>query len=159
MREYVHQRRRHVAGPDHEVVDFEEYTQLYKTSWSEPTLRWLLSTVSNSMIFDDHDVHDDWNTSLGWRRRMEQVPWWHERMVAAFMSYWIYQHAGNLDPQALADEGLLDRLQLHRGDAAPLLYEFAEQAHLHPEVRRWSYRRDLGHTRLLVIDSRAGAGP
>jgi PhoD-like phosphatase len=156
MREYVHRRRRHVPGPYNEVVDFEEYTQLYKTSWSEPTLRWLLSTVSNSMIFDDHDVHDDWNTSLAWRQRMEQRPWWHERMVAAFMSYWIYQHAGNLDPQALADEGLLDRLQLHRGDAAPLLHEFAEQAHLHPEVRRWSYRRDLGHTRLLVIDSRAG---
>jgi hypothetical protein len=156
MREYVHQRRRRVPGPENEVVDFEEFTQLYKTSWSEPTLRWLLSTVSNSMIFDDHDVHDDWNTSLAWRRRMEQVPWWHERMVSAFMSYWIYQHAGNLDPQALADEGLLDRLQLHQGDAAPVLREFAEQAHHHPEVRRWSYRRDLGRTRLLVIDSRAG---
>jgi hypothetical protein len=39
MHEYVHQRRRHLAGPENEVVDFEEYTQLYKTSWSEPTLR------------------------------------------------------------------------------------------------------------------------
>jgi hypothetical protein len=156
MHQYVHERRRHLPGPDDEVVNFEEYTQLYKASWSEPTLRWLLSTVSNSMVFDDHDVHDDWNTSLAWRQGMERLPWWHERMLAAFMSYWIYQHAGNLDPQALADEGLLDRLQRHRGDAAPVLHEFAEQAHLHPEVRRWSYRRDLCRTRLLVVDSRAG---
>ena len=27
------------------------------------TVRWLLSTVPTSMIFDDHDVRDDWNTS------------------------------------------------------------------------------------------------
>ena len=156
MHGYMQQRRRQIAGPDDEVVDFEEYTQLYRNSWCEPTLRWLLSTVPSCMIFDDHDVHDDWNTSYVWREQMQRRPWWHGRMLAAFMSYWIYQHAGNLDPQALAEEGLLERLQLHTGDASPLLHEFAEQAHLHPELRRWSYRRDLGNTRLLVVDSRAG---
>ena len=30
---------------------------------ASPTIRWLLSTLPSSMIFDDHDVRDDWNTS------------------------------------------------------------------------------------------------
>ena len=36
-------------------------------SWSDPEVRWLLSTVPTVMIFDDHDVHDDWNASRAWR--------------------------------------------------------------------------------------------
>ena len=27
---------------------------------------------------------------------MRSKPWWEERIVGAFMSYWIYQHLGNL---------------------------------------------------------------
>ena len=49
--------------PGEEVADFEEYTRLYRESWSDPDIRWLLSTVPSTMIFDDHDVHDDWNIS------------------------------------------------------------------------------------------------
>ena len=37
--------------------------RLYRESWGEPVIRWLLSTVPSAMIFDDHDVHDDWNIS------------------------------------------------------------------------------------------------
>ena len=32
--------------PGEEVADFEEYTRLYRESWSDPAIRWLLSTVS-----------------------------------------------------------------------------------------------------------------
>ena len=67
VREFIEERRAETAGPDSapldEVADFEEYTRLYWEAWSEPVIRWLLSTVSTSMIFDDHDVHDDWNIS------------------------------------------------------------------------------------------------
>ena len=35
-----------------------------------PTIRWLFSTVSTAMIFDDHDVHDDWNISAAWLEEM-----------------------------------------------------------------------------------------
>ena len=54
--------------PGERVLDFEEYTELYRESWGDPTIRWLLSTVSTAMIFDDHDVHDDWNISAGLAR-------------------------------------------------------------------------------------------
>ena len=32
------------SRPGSACVDFEEYTQLYRESWSDPTIRWLLST-------------------------------------------------------------------------------------------------------------------
>ena len=59
------------------------------------------------MIFDDHDVHDDWNISDAWVREMRATSWWDERIEGAFMSYWLYQHIGNLAPPELAGEPLL----------------------------------------------------
>ena len=60
-------RRDITSGPGAQVADFEEYTWLYQESWQDPEVRWLLSTVPSAMIFDDHDVHDDWNTILAGR--------------------------------------------------------------------------------------------
>ena len=51
------------GAPLSDVADFEEYCHLYWEAWRTPLMRWLLSTVPTTMIFDDHDVHDDWNTS------------------------------------------------------------------------------------------------
>src|SRR6266540_2838310 len=91
--------RRGLAKPPHgQVADFEEYTWLYHESWSDPEVRWLLSTVPSAMIFDDHDVHDDWNTSRSWRQDIQATSWWAERITGGLMSYWIYQHLGNLAP-------------------------------------------------------------
>lgn len=145
--------------PGAQVRDFEEFTSLYTESWSDPQVRWLLSTVPTSMIFDDHDVHDDWNTSQSWREEVEATPWWENRIVGALSSYWIYQHLGNLSPAALADDELYQRIRAHRGDAESLLREFASAADEEADGAKgaqWSYRRDLGSTRLLVIDSRCG---
>jgi hypothetical protein len=154
--DFVQRRRQDVPGPAGEVVDFEEFARLYADAWSEPSLRWLLSTVPSMMMFDDHDVHDDWNTSLAWRLERDRLPWWRDRMVAALMTYWIYQHLGNLDLAVLAEEGVLDRLERGPDDATAVLRQFAERAHTDPEAVRWSCRRDLGGARLLVADSRAG---
>jgi hypothetical protein len=141
--------------PGEEVADFEEYTRLYLDAWSDPVVRWLLSTVSSAMIFDDHDVHDDWNTSDAWVAEMRGKPWWHERIVGGFMSYWLYQHLGNLSPAELADDEVFGRIS-DGEPAEPLLRELAERADREVGSVRWSYFRDLGSTRLVVIDSRAG---
>ena len=49
-------------------MDYEEYSWLYEESWSDPLIRWLMSTVSVSMQWDDHDMSDDWNISRSWLR-------------------------------------------------------------------------------------------
>lgn len=110
------------------------------------------------MIFDDHDVLDDWNTSAAWREDMRATTWWEERITGAFMSYWIYQHLGNLAPSDLAADPMY-QVVLAEPDPEPALRGFARRADREadggPGVQ-WSYRRDFGPIRLLVIDSRAG---
>ena len=80
---FIETRRDPSEPPGERVVDFEDYTQLYLESWSEPAIRWLLSTVSTAMIFDDHDVHDDWNISQAWLEEMREHEWWNEHIKAA----------------------------------------------------------------------------
>ncbi|MDQ3890227.1 MAG: alkaline phosphatase family protein, partial [Actinomycetota bacterium] len=54
--EFIRSRRNVDEPPGEEVADFEEYTRLYWEAWGDPVIRWVLSTVSTAMIFDDHDV-------------------------------------------------------------------------------------------------------
>ena len=153
--EFIRSRRDTDQPPGEEVADFHEYTHLYLDSWGEPSIRWLLSTVPSAMIFDDHDVNDDWNTSADWVEKIRAKPWWNQRVTSGLMSYWIYQHLGNLSPEELAESELLKRVE-ESGDAGPLLREFAHRADRNPEEARWSFHRDFGKTRLVVVDSRAG---
>ena len=155
-REFSLTRRHTGEPPGEEVADFEEYAHLYCESWSDPVIRWFFSTVSTAMIWDDHDVHDDWNTSRDWVHEMRQKHWWNERIVAAFMTYWLYQHWGNLSPRELEHDTVYKSVCEAEGDAGPLLREFAFKADREVEGTRWSYCRDIGHTRLVVMDSRAG---
>jgi hypothetical protein len=152
---FIETRRDPREPPGDRALDFEEYTQLYRESWSELPIRWLLSTVSTAMIFDDHDVHDDWNISASWLEEMHETEWWEEHIVGALMSYWVYQHLGNLAPEAHRDDELLRRVK-EADDGAEVLREFAARADRDISGTRWSYCRDLGRTRLIVIDSRAG---
>ncbi len=154
-RDFIRSRRDPEKPPGETVADFEEYTRLYRDSWQDPAVRWLLSTVPTAMIFDDHDVNDDWNTSETWVRQMRDEPWWEERIVGAFMSYWIYQHLGNLSPEELERDGLFRQVQRAK-DPSRILREFAYRADREVGASRWSFHRDFGKVRLIVMDSRAG---
>ncbi|GAB4585056.1 alkaline phosphatase D family protein [Nocardia sp. IFM 10818] len=151
--------RRAGEEPEDEVVSFREYAELYHESWSDPEIRWLMSNVPTSMIFDDHDIRDDWNTSRAWRRQMAGKPWWRRRIRAGLASYWVYQHIGNLDPAELRNNSLFREVTESEKDVQDLLEDFAEQADQEVDGRkptRWSYRRDFGRIRLLVMDTRSG---
>jgi phosphodiesterase/alkaline phosphatase D-like protein len=152
-------RDRHPDWPDDEIVGFDEYVGLYDDSWKDPEVRWLLSSVPTAMIFDDHDVRDDWNTSASWRAEMNAKPWWRTRIRSALASYWVYQHIGNLSPDELASDPDYRKVTEHDGDAWPLLVEIADRADAETDGAkdvRFSFRWDLGHSRLLMIDSRNG---
>src|SRR5918911_1424574 len=102
--EFIRSRRDTNKPPGEEVADFEEYTRLYWDSWKDPTIRWILSTVPSAMIFDDHEVSDDWNISDAW----------------------------------------------------PLLREFFYRVHRTSRGTRWSFHRNFGNVRLIMMDSRGG---
>jgi hypothetical protein len=155
-REYIRSRRGTEGEPGEEVADFEEYTHLYRESWGEESIRWLLSTVPSAMIFDDHDIHDDWNTSISWLEEMRAKSWWDRRITGGLVSYWIYQSLGNFSPREVKERGILERV-LSEPDAGPMLHEWAREVDWGSEGRRWSHSRQFGSTaRLIMLDSREG---
>ncbi|WP_314172476.1 alkaline phosphatase D family protein [Streptomyces winkii] len=154
VREKLAARRDVSKAPWSQVADFDEYTLLYDESWTDPEVRWLLSTVPSCMIFDDHDVIDDWNTSESWRTEMRATGWWRERILSGLASYWVYQHLGNLSPGELAEDPVFAAVR-EAGDGTEVLREFAEHADTQPDAVRWSYRRDFGRVRMLMVDTRA----
>jgi PhoD-like phosphatase len=154
-RQKIKRRRGTATPPGDEVTDFEEYTWLYQESWEEPLIRWLFSNVSLSMLWDDHDMSDDWNISRSWLEEMREKSWWHRRAVGCLTSYWIYQHIGNLSPRELGEDGLYGRVRGNQ-KAEEVLFPWAHEIQAVGSGTRWSYCRDFGRTRAIFIDSRAG---
>ena len=140
-----------------EICDFEEYSWLYHESWRDPDVRWLLSTVPSCMILDDHDLRDDWNSSYAWRREMTAQPWWPDRVIGAFASYFVYQHLGNLAPDELESNDVYLALRAADSDTERerVLSEFAVAADTERGTSQWSFKRDFGRVRVVMLDVRA----
>lgn len=141
------------------AADLADYQTLYRRSWSHPLVRWLLSTVPSVMIFDDHDVIDDWNLSAAWLEEIDREPWWDARIEAALVSYWVHQHWGNLTPSQIEGDGLAGEVR-DASDATDLLRAQVDgwRPDRDPGPRgQWSTSRDLAGSataRLVAVDTR-----
>jgi PhoD-like phosphatase len=155
VRERIRATRDTSAPPGEEVGSFQEYTWLYHESWGDPVIRWLLSTIPTAMVLDDHDMADDWNISRSWKEEMDRKPWWRDRLVGGLMSYWIYQHIGNLAPAELERHQEYEAVR-RASDGGAALREFVEWVDSNGEGKVWSFKRDLGRSRLIVVDDRTG---
>jgi hypothetical protein len=77
-------------------------------------------------------------------------------VIGGLVTYWLYQHLGNLSPETVKSEGLLEALsQVEDGESvlrkwAMLAEEFSAVAGRY----RFSVVRDIGRVRLVLIDSR-----
>jgi hypothetical protein len=156
MREITSSRSDGGSAPLDELADFGEYALAYREAWCEPLIRWLLSTVPTAMIFDDHEINAQWKLSRQSQEKLEAHEWYERRISGGLMAYWVYQHLGNLSPRELREEELPRRVLATSGDAGPILREEMRRADCEPGHSRWSYCRDLGGSRLVVVDSRAG---
>jgi len=151
-------RSTHPTLPPKLVHGFTEFCWLYQESWSPEIERWFLSVVPTAMIFDDHDMIDDWNISAAWVEDIHRQEWWMEHVVGGLMAYWLYQHLGNLSPTDIRDEGLLDALMTVE-DGEQVLRDWArgtEEFTAGRDRYRFSFARDLGRVRLVMIDARNG---
>lgn len=162
LEEFMRSRRDLDEPPGDEIKDYVEYAELYRLAWSDDVIRWVLSTVPSAMMFDDHDIRDDWNTSWSWRRDIRATAWWHERIVSGLAAYWVHQHIGNLSPAELAEEEVWGLVAAHAAsgaedelDLTDAVDALAARADAEPSSYRWSYTRRLGDSTLVVIDSRA----
>jgi hypothetical protein len=107
------------------------------------------------MVWDDHDMSDDWNISRSWHEEMEAKQWWHERAVGGIMTYWIYQHLGNLSPRELDEDDEVYSKVRGNPDATGALREWAKRIDSTAAGARWSFCRDIDGVRALFVDSRA----
>ena len=142
--------------PPELVHGFEEYCWLYEESWSPPVERWFFSVVPTAMIFDDHDLIDDWNISEAWVHDIRREDWWERHVLEGLMTYWLYQHLGNLSPDDIRAEGILEALTA-AADGERVLHDWAastEEFTPGGERYRFSFVRDIGNVRLVVIDAR-----
>jgi hypothetical protein len=162
LEDFMRRRRSLDEPPYEEIKDYPEYDELYRLTWGDPVIRWVMSTIPSAMIFDDHDIRDDWNTSWSWRRDIRATTWWQERIVSGLAAYWVHQHLGNLSPAELAQEEVYRHVVAHAGsgsgdelDLTDTLDRLAARADAEPESYRWSHTRELGDSLLVVLDSRA----
>ena len=78
------------------ATTFEDFALLYKYAWTKDRgTRQALAAIPTYMIFDDHEVTNNWNIAPWWRakalhRGLEQV------LVDSLVAYWVYQGWGNL---------------------------------------------------------------
>jgi len=82
-------------------------------------VRRVLANTPTLMVFDDHDVTDDWNLTQGWRERVWSRPAGRRIVANALASFWGFQGWGN-QPEAF-DAAFRDTVSNHlvqggRGD-------------------------------------------
>lgn len=65
--------------------------------------RRLLANTPTYMIFDDHDITDDWNLSKSWKRKVRDAPLGRHVISNALAAYWLFQGWGN-DPESFDEE-------------------------------------------------------
>ena len=105
--------------PGEDVLDFEEYTHLYLESWCDPA-----DPLAAVHRLDGDDLRRPRRP-----RRLEHLlhlarpdahrPLWDEHIIGALMSYWVYQHIGNLRPRAPRGRALPARPRGGRRGADP----------------------------------------
>ena len=158
LEEFMAARRDLDEPPGEEIKDFDEYAELYRLAWSDDVIRWVLSTVPSAMMFDDHDIRDDWNTSWSWQKEMRATTWWQERIASGLAAYWVHQHIGNLSPAQLAEEEVWRSVAAHAasgdvrraGPHRPARRPGGPRGRASRPRYRWSYTRALGDCALVV---------
>lgn len=90
------------AGGMH-AADFAEYAYLYERAWtSSRSVRMLLAQVPTFLMFDDHEVTDDWNFDVSWVRMLhnekDDFRMWPKTLTDGMAAYWVYQGWCNKAP-------------------------------------------------------------
>lgn len=80
------------------ISDFEqERKALEESRTATQALSKLMANASTLMIFDDHEVTDDWNLSQGWVERVGGSELGCRVVANALAAFWVFQGFGN-DP-------------------------------------------------------------
>jgi hypothetical protein len=108
---------------------------LTRTRAALPAVRRVLANLPTYMIFDDHDVTDDWNLTGGWRDRVHASPVGRRIVANALAAYWAFQGWGN-DPGQFGPE-FTAAVRAHLAGGAPEAADAFERVLW--DFGRWSF--------------------
>lgn len=183
VREQAHFTSSHA---DHHLLTFGEYAAMYLLAWNRdvwpselradrsgvsdeeikrltaardrlPAVRRALANVPTYMIFDDHEITDDWNLNDRWQSRVFSSLAGRRIIANGLAAYFVFQGWGN-DPDRF-DDAFLQTLQSHLtgradADADRSAREYDKLLWTH---RGWSYTAP-GTPLTLVLDTRTQRG-
>ncbi len=86
-------------------------TNVFSNPDSLLKVRRLLANIPTYMIFDDHDVTDDWNITGSWYDKVRTSPLGRRVVSNALAAYWAFQGWGN-DPDNF-DSDMIDSVTRH----------------------------------------------
>lgn len=125
------------------LADFEDEAARV-AAWRDavPKVARVLANVPTYMIFDDHEVTDDWNISSRWRSRVTNSDFGRAVLRNALLAYTVFQAWGN-DPQTFTHNTVVDAqgnpvpvnpAQLHKNEVlldqvSELVGDFENPAH------------------------------
>jgi hypothetical protein len=152
------------------AADFSEYSYLYEQAWATGGARKVLAHIPSFMMFDDHEVTDDWNFNRRWveivhHSQGDPYRMWPFTITDGLISYWMYQGWGNIAPDLWTSDPriqILERARSEGTDALPelrkLVFARATQpapAQADPAIRlKWYYSLPIQSPRFLVVDDR-----
>ena len=169
---------------DNHLMTFLEFTVMYLLVWSDslwteipksreldefrstlPACRRVLANTSTYMIFDDHEITDDWNLKGAWVEAMVASDKGPEFIVNGLSAYMIFQHWGNQPELFSAETRESEMLNLvsswaTRPEASEysLLETLATSFEINPDeiqtVLKWSYTIDFPQYRITALDTR-----
>ncbi len=118
------------AGTGYErahAADFAEFAFLYERAWVDPpAVRQLMAALPSFMIFDDHEITDDWNFDADWVSLVNEsgeLDAWPDTITDGLAAYWMYQGWGNLDPSEWDKHPLARILNEHRAMGTDALFD------------------------------------
>ncbi|WP_412727728.1 alkaline phosphatase family protein [Alteromonas sp. D210916BOD_24] len=113
-----------------------------------PRVRRALAHVPTYMIFDDHDVTDDWNLTRGWEQEVYGNPLSKRMIGNALIGYLLCQGWGNAPKKVAA---LIDNIQQNTHGEALANHDAIIDALL--DFDQWHYRLDTTPP-IEVLDTR-----
>lgn len=141
------------------ATTFGQFAAIYREAWtSDKVVRWMLSSIPTLMIFDDHEVIDDWNISEEWIEDRLGSLRWVRRLSDAVLAYWIYQGAGNLDPRDWRGDERMRRLtprfSVADADITRSMTHLFESYITKRRRATWGYSLEAAGTTIAVADTR-----
>lgn len=138
--------------PDsHRALYVQQLTDLKRFVSGLDRVRRVMANVPCYMIFDDHDVTDDWNLSQAWEESAYGQPLARRIIGNALISYWLFQAWGNA-PERFDDSLQQEGRKLFAGDPTESACHDRLISRL-LKYEHWSYVIE-GAPRVLVLDTR-----